>query len=76
VQDLDAKPARLILAQCGIHPAGRSVAQVGENVGVGVQGMAKELVTDDLWETIEPLLPRPNRLNRKRVGLAWKIELP
>jgi transposase len=26
-------------------------------VGVGVQGMAKELVTDDLWETIEPLLP-------------------
>jgi transposase len=26
-------------------------------VGVGVQGMAKELVTDELWETIEPLLP-------------------
>ena len=26
-------------------------------MGVGVQGMAKELVTDDLWETIEPLLP-------------------
>ena len=26
-------------------------------MGVGVQGMAKELVTDELWETIEPLLP-------------------
>ena len=57
MQDLDAKPARPILAQCVIHPAGRSVAHVGENVGVGVQGMAKELVTDELWETIEPLLP-------------------
>jgi hypothetical protein len=26
-------------------------------IDVTVKGMAKELVTDELWETIEPLLP-------------------